>query len=86
MKTINQIRERIRGREMAYVLARKDATKFGHAGLSASLGELIGEDAAILDEIDKIVAEAAKRRREIRNTIIMAILGALVALAAAILW
>lgn len=79
MKTTNQIRDYIRKRQIGFVLAQKDAIKFEHAELSASLGELIADNQNILDEIDKIMAAAAKRKREIRNTIVMAVLGAGVA-------
>ena len=82
MKTTNQIRDYIRKRQIAFVLAQKDAIKFEHAELSASLGELIADNQNILDEIDKIIARSAMRRREIRNTIVMAILGASVAVLA----
>ena len=82
MKTINKIRDCVCGRGMAYSLARKDAIKFEHAELASSLLELATECSSIVEEIDKIVAEAAKRRREIRDAVIMAVLGAGVAVLA----
>ena len=86
MRALKQIRKVVENRRWAYVLAHKDAVKLGHKELSESLYELTAEDDSILCEIDKIMAAAAKRRVEIRDTIFMAILGAGVAIVTAILW
>lgn len=83
MKTVRLIQEEI-DRAMTENIEARDAAKARGAEQTAALfGTAAIECNNILSAIDKIVED---RKREIRRTVIMSLLGAGVAIAAAILW
>ena len=83
MKTVRLIQKEIDRAMTENLQAYDDAKARGAKRASAMFGMAATECNNILSAIDKIVD---KRKREMRNTIVMAILGAGVAIAAAILW
>jgi hypothetical protein len=76
MKTIRLIREEIDKAMTENIKARETCNARGAIGASMNFGAAAVEDNNILSAIDKIVE---KRKCEIRNTIVMAVLGAGVA-------
>lgn len=73
MKTIRLIQEEIDKAMTENIKARETCKTRGAICASMNFGAAAVEDNNILAAIDKIVA---KRKREIRNTIVMAVLGA----------
>lgn len=83
MKTVRLIQEEIDSAMTENIEARDAAKARGAEQTAALFGTAAIECNNILSAIDKIVED---RKREIRRTVIMSLLGAGVAIAAAILW
>lgn len=83
MKTVRLIQKEIDRAMTENIQAYNDAKARGAKRASAMFGMAATECNNILSSIERIVED---RKREIRRTVIMSLLGAGVAIAAAILW